>query len=263
MLTIDKAHLSTSYLNVLIKTLQYDRCKKIENFIFVIWIILDYFYYIYICVSFFVFIRYTNTNIIIAHNKINNTNAGIIIPSKTDDDELESDSDPDDDDWEEEEPPENADLTLSAKSVTTSESIPSPFTVDPNAKLDDDTNVIDDEGDPDGTMLVVMSDISGFLIVDDSDKLEVGCLVSGTVLGRIWLMDIESDIDILMLVLKLMLPPKLIIILPDTWPNISRMCNRLISWKLHKCKDKKFMSNKQIKHRKINFKVEMNERSCK
>jgi hypothetical protein len=71
---------------------------NIQNFIFVIWIILDYFYYIYICVSFFVFIRYTNTSIIIAHNKINNTNAGIIMPSKSDDDELESDSDPDDDD---------------------------------------------------------------------------------------------------------------------------------------------------------------------
>ena len=118
------------------------------------------------------------------------------------DDESEAEAEPepdpkpdpaaDDDDCEEGEPPENAGLMLSAKPVTISELTTSPFSTDPNVKLDDDTDVIDDEGDPDGAMLAVISDISGFPIValsngndEDSDKLEVGCLVAGTPLGRI------------------------------------------------------------------------------
>jgi hypothetical protein len=85
--------------------------------------------------------RYTNTNIIIAHNNINNTIAGIIISRKNDDEDDEededksdseededavtdadADADDDDCDCEEDEAPENADLLLSNMPVTPSES---------------------------------------------------------------------------------------------------------------------------------------------
>jgi hypothetical protein len=86
--------------------------------------------------------RYTNTNIIIAHNNINNTIAGIIISRKNDDEDDEededdedksdseedeetdtdTDADADDDDCEEDEAPENEDLLLSNMPVTPSES---------------------------------------------------------------------------------------------------------------------------------------------
>lgn len=81
--------------------------------------------------------RYTNTNIIIAHNNINNTIEGIIISRKNDDEDDEededksdseededavTDADADDDDCEEDEAPENADLLLSNMPVTPSES---------------------------------------------------------------------------------------------------------------------------------------------
>jgi hypothetical protein len=122
------------------------------------------------------------------------------MPCENNDDDSESESEPDpdtdpaadDDDCEEGELPENAGLMLSASPVTISELRTSPFSTDPNVKLDDDTDVIDDEGDPDGAMLAVISDISGFPIValskgnnEDSDKLEVGCIVAGTSFGRI------------------------------------------------------------------------------
>jgi hypothetical protein len=120
------------------------------------------------------------------------------MPCENDDDDSESESEPepdpaaDDDDCKEGESPKNAGLMLSASPVTISELTTSPFSTDPNVKLDDDTDVINDEGDPDGAILAVISDISGFPIValskgnnEDSDKLEVGCLVAGTSFGRI------------------------------------------------------------------------------
>ena len=102
---------------------------------------------------------------------------------------------------------------FSTKPGRISESILLPFPASSTVKFDDDTNGIDnDEGDPDGNMVVMISDISGVPIVgfsnDKDDASGKVKLDSGVILGSAWLMDIESDIDILKL------------ILPDNGPNI-------------------------------------------